>query len=146
MLPVAQVLLFGLAMVGVSRVFPQLRVEIPGAPWLVAGLAIVGASIALLGVAAFSAARTTVDPRRPEAASKLVVRGIYRLSRNPMYVGLFLLLLAWGCRLEHAGALLLSPLFLVTMTRLQIIPEERQMLEKFGEDYRTYTTRVRRWI
>jgi len=76
----------------------------------------------------------------------LVARGIYRYSRNPMYLGFLLLLTALACYLMNAAAFILLPLFLLYMNRFQIVPEERHLLQKFGTEYQAYTTQVRRWL
>jgi protein-S-isoprenylcysteine O-methyltransferase Ste14 len=110
-------------------------------------LVLVGLSFDLAGLLAFRASRTTVNPLRPERASSLVTRGVYRLTRNPMYVGMVFLLLAWGLYLAHWPALLLGPTaYVLYLNRFQIAPEERALLGLFGEDYRRYMGRVRRWI
>jgi protein-S-isoprenylcysteine O-methyltransferase Ste14 len=72
--------------------------------------------------------------------------GIYRFTRNPMYLGMLLVLTAGAVYLGNLAAFAVLPVFVVCMNRLQICPEERFMQEKFGEAYRDYTARVRRWI
>jgi protein-S-isoprenylcysteine O-methyltransferase Ste14 len=110
-------------------------------------LVVVGLSFDLAGLLAFRASRTTVNPLRPERASALVTRGVYRITRNPMYVGMVFLLLAWGVYLAHWPALLLGPVaYVLYLTRFQIAPEERVLLGLFGEEYRAYMARVRRWL
>ena len=117
------------------------------AVWGVAvGLALLGAGIALAGVLAFRRARTTVNPLAPQRASQLVVVGIYRRTRNPMYLGMLLVLAGWGVCLGNALAFLALPLFVLTLNRLQIKPEERALRERFGEAYLSYMQRVRRWV
>jgi protein-S-isoprenylcysteine O-methyltransferase Ste14 len=110
-------------------------------------LVLVGLAFDLAGLLAFRASRTTVNPLRPERASSLVTRGVYRLTRNPMYVGMVFLLLAWGVYLAHWPALLLGPaVYMLYLGRFQIAPEERVLLGLFGEKYRAYMARVRRWL
>jgi len=111
---------------------------------LVVGTA--GFAFALLGVREFRSAGTTVDPRVPDQSASLVVRGVYRISRNPMYVGFLLVLIAWGIFLSNLASLALLPAFVVYMNRFQIIPEERRMKAKFGEAYHQYEAKVRRWV
>lgn len=120
----------------------------PNSPtgWFALACIAAGASVSFLGVREFHKSATTVDPRVPAKAQRLVVDGIYRYSRNPMYAGLLLLLLGWAIYLRHALALAMLPLFVVYMNRFQIRPEERAMLEKFGEAYRQYSSRVGRWL
>jgi protein-S-isoprenylcysteine O-methyltransferase Ste14 len=107
---------------------------------------VIGLASGASGVMAFRRHRTTTNPIRIDAASSLVTGGVYRLTRNPMYLGLALLLSAWAAYLGTPWALL-GPLGLVVfLTRFQIIPEERVMLGKFGAAYDAYRRRVRRWI
>ncbi|MCY1553776.1 Phospholipid methyltransferase [compost metagenome] len=105
-----------------------------------------GAFVALFGVASFRRAKTTVNPTTPGAASALVDSGIYRYSRNPMYLGLLLVLAGWGLWLAHALALLGLPAFVVYMNRFQIAPEERALTAVFGDAFAAYRQKVRRWI
>jgi len=94
----------------------------------------------------FGRASTTVDPTRPQSASALVTTGIYGLTRNPMYVSLTALLLAWAVWLGAAMALLGPVTFALFLTRFQIMPEERALQAKFGDSYTAYRQRVRRWL
>jgi len=95
---------------------------------------------------AFGRAGTTIDPTRPQAASALVTTGIYAVTRNPMYVSLTALLLTWALWLGAPAAVLGPAGFALYITRLQIMPEERALLAKFGESYTAYRQRVRRWL
>lgn len=109
-------------------------------------LFVVGALFPAAGLVAFRRARTTVDPRTPEASSALVCDGIYRYSRNPMYVGFALWLLAWGVYLGSGWGLLGVVFFVVYMSHFQIAPEERALRALFGDQFRAYEQRVRRWL
>ena len=129
-----------------SRILPGIYFTIPGVIWLSAGVAAVGVFIAALGVMQFRQAGTTVDPRVPDQSANLVVDGVYRLSRNPMYLGFLFVLCAWGLFLGSLPALLLLPAFVLYMNRFQILPEERFMGQKFGASYDRYRSEVRRWI
>lgn len=117
------------------------------APWwgygffLVSGVAVIG-----FGISEFNKYATTTHPQQPEKATALVRSGIYRRSRNPMYLGLLLILLSYVIYLGNMVTLVILPLFVWYMSRFQIIPEERMMLQKFGEEYREYQSNVRRWI
>ncbi len=113
---------------------------------LCAALALLGAAVCLAGVLAFGRARTTVDPMRPAAATSLVVRGIYRCTRNPMYLGFLLALLAWALYLAKLSALLVLPLFVGYLTVFQIKPEEAALRDRFGAGFDAYAARVRRWL
>ena len=144
--PVALVVLFALVMWLLAQLVPPVALPAVWVQVLAGVFAITGIIIALSGVLAFRRANTTVDPRVPQQSSSLVIRGIYRYSRNPMYVGFLLLLIAWAFYLSSAAALALLPLFVLYMNRFQIAPEERFLLQKFGAEYQAYLTRVRRWL
>jgi protein-S-isoprenylcysteine O-methyltransferase Ste14 len=103
----------------------------------------------ILGIAAlvqFYNARTTIDPRKPDRTEVLETKGVYSFTRNPMYLALLLLLLAWGLWLGNAFNTLLAAGFVTVMNKLQIEPEERILLQKFGKAYGQYCIRVRRWF
>src|SRR5580658_4174271 len=110
-------------------------------PWNRLGwvVGILGLELAVNAVHRFRIARTTLNPVNPSKAAKLVTSGSYRLSRNPMYLGLLLLLSGWGVWLGSLSPLLLLPMFMVLLTYLQIIPEERTLASRFGDDYLDYT-------
>lgn len=113
--------------------------------WAV-GLLLVGVLTSLAGVVSFRWAKTTVNPLKPDAASALVMSGVFRYSRNPMYLGFALTLLGWVLFVSNALAVLLLPAFMLYMNRFQISPEERALNSLFGEDYVVYCARVRRWL
>ncbi|MEE9302341.1 MAG: isoprenylcysteine carboxylmethyltransferase family protein, partial [Thiotrichaceae bacterium] len=79
-------------------------------------------------------------------ASHLVTSGMYRYTRNPMYVGLAILLTGWAIYLGSASPFLLIPLFVFVLTIQQIKPEEVILEEKFGQEYINYKNSVRRWL
>ncbi len=144
--PAVLVVIIAAGMWGVSFISPNLYFAIPGVGWLSTALAVVGVCLVILGVWAFKVAGTTLDPRIPEKSANLVVSGVYRYSRNPMYLGFFLTLCAWGLFLGSVYSLFFLPAFIIYMNRFQIVPEERFMQEKFGESYSEYNAAVRRWI
>jgi protein-S-isoprenylcysteine O-methyltransferase Ste14 len=113
---------------------------------IAAGLGCVAMGIAVSGFVAFRRARTTVNPMKVGSASSLVTSGIYRFTRNPMYLGLLLMLLAWALYLYNPVTLLYLAVFVAYIDRLQIIPEERALTLLFGTDYLAYKGRVRRWF
>jgi protein-S-isoprenylcysteine O-methyltransferase Ste14 len=112
----------------------------------VAILAVAGVAFDLLGLVAFRASRTSINPLRPERASVLVTRGVYRDTRNPMYVGMGFLLLAWAVYLCALLPFAGPALFVLYITRFQIQPEERVLMGIFGGEYSSYAARVRRWL
>ncbi|MEM5364746.1 isoprenylcysteine carboxylmethyltransferase family protein [Paraburkholderia azotifigens] len=108
--------------------------------------AIVGLAIAAAAIVRFRQVRTTISPMDPGKASRLVTDGVFRISRNPMYLGLELLLIGWAVWLGSASPWLIPPLFAIVITIVQIIPEERALGQRFGDQYRSYRRRVARWI
>ncbi len=109
-------------------------------------IASLGAACDSAGLIAFLRSRTTINPMRPAATRALVTSGIYRFTRNPMYVGLLLFLTAWGIFLSSGWALLAAPLCGGYLTRFQVVPEEKVLAERFGSAYDAYRARVRRWL
>ena len=94
----------------------------------------------------FKKAHTTVNPLNPEACSTLVDTGIYRYSRNPMYLALLLALAGWGIFLGNFYALVLTIAFVLYMNRFQIRPEEKALEALFGTGFLEYRRSVRRWL
>lgn len=144
--PVAVTLAVGALMWGVARALPSLRFDFAGRVALAVVLVLAAGAIGIAGLGAFRRARTTPNPLRPERATALVTRGIYRRTRNPMYVALAVALLGWAVYLGHALAPLGVALFVAWMNRCQIGPEERALARLFGEDFERYTREVRRWL
>jgi protein-S-isoprenylcysteine O-methyltransferase Ste14 len=105
-----------------------------------------GVFMGIAGVVSFKLAKTTVNPMKIENASALVSSGIFRLTRNPMYLGLLLVLLGFSARLENPYSLVSAAMFVLYMNHFQITPEEKALESIFGEDYFEYKKRVRRWI
>jgi protein-S-isoprenylcysteine O-methyltransferase Ste14 len=135
-----------LAIWAMARYVPGARVAVPGHRVMAAVFLIIGAVLMVLGVASFLRARTSVDPLRPEKASTLVVSGIYRFTRNPMYLGFALMLLALAFRLSAWPGIVIVALFVAYMNRFQIRPEEDALEARFGDAAREYRRAVRRWI
>ena len=145
--PVAQVIVTAAAMAGVStKVAPALKFSLKGSAALAVGLGAIGLGSAILGVTQFKKAQTTPNPQALEKVSSLVTSGVYQYSRNPMYVGLVLVLFSWALYLSHFLAFVLLPIFILYMTRFQIQPEERILAQKFGKAYQVYKAKVRRWV
>ncbi len=144
--PVAQFFVVAAGMWLLARYVLPLSFEIPLRRVLVALFFCLGGVVAAPAVAAFRSAGTTVDPRDPARASQLVVAGMYRYSRNPMYLGLLFVLIAWAIYLSNPLGFVGPPLFVFCMNRLQIRPEEAAMASQFGDAYRSYRESVRRWL
>ncbi len=144
--PVLVVVLFGAVMFAVASVVPVANVALPARVALVGAFVALAVAVVGAGVLAFRRHKTTVNPLDPNQASSLVASGIYRISRNPMYLGFLLLLVAWSLYLANAAALLALPLFVLYMNRFQIGPEERVLSKKFGSAFTEYCASVRRWL
>lgn len=102
--------------------------------------------ICILGVWEFKRYQTTVNPMTPECSASLVQTGLYRYTRNPMYLGFAVFI--FGCSVFAGGmlTLLITPVFIVYMTMFQIKPEERALEQMFGLEYLEYKQKVRRWL
>jgi protein-S-isoprenylcysteine O-methyltransferase Ste14 len=127
---------------------PVLLLPIPNiASWASFGvLLVLGAALLATGARLFLKARTSLNPTRPSSASSLVVTGIYRYTRNPMYLGGLVMLSAFSLFLAKLSAFSFLVFFVAYLTRFQIIPEERALRELFGTEFDDYTKRVRRWV
>ena len=134
------------AMYGVASLLPVLALSPSVRAVAALALAVVGASFDVAGLVAFRRAKTTVNPMAPHQSSSVVSTGVYRFTRNPMYLGLVFLLLAWAVYLSSAWALLGVPVFMAYITRFQIKPEENVLAARFGKSYADYRARVRRWL
>jgi protein-S-isoprenylcysteine O-methyltransferase Ste14 len=145
--PLLLAVLFAILMVMISSVLPQFSYSPPHKTLVAIFVAAFGFIVAAAGIAAFRRLETTVNPTTPGKASALAVDGIYRQSRNPMYLGFLLFLIACGIYLANVVALLvIPPTFVVYMNRYQIKPEEEALLLIFGDDFVRYQARVRRWL
>ena len=107
---------------------------------------IFGLSVFLLAVKAFGKHKTTVNPLEPRQASSLVVSGIFKFSRNPMYLGMLIILLSLSSKFNLIGGMIISLFFYIFITKFQIIPEEAAMNELFGNEFIDYSKKTRRWI
>lgn len=121
-------------------------VAVPFAPIIGLLLAVAGVATAATAIRQFSRAETTVNPLDPGAATALVDSGIFARTRNPMYIGLLLVLSGWAVWLESASNILVLAVFVSYITELQIKPEEQALRKIFGQAYVDYCDRVRRWI
>jgi protein-S-isoprenylcysteine O-methyltransferase Ste14 len=137
---------FAALMWALASYAPILNLQLPLKVFIVSTLAVMGALCSLSGALTFRRARTTIDPMKPHEASALVCTGIYRVTRNPMYLGLVFVLTAWAVYLDSLEALLGVMGFMLYIHGFQILPEERALIEVFGEEYREYQSRVRRWL
>lgn len=129
-----------------ARIVPVLRVESPVLLPIAVSLFGLGAGFSAAGVISFLRARTTVNPTTPSAASALVVSGIFRFTRNPMYLGFLCFLLGEIAWLGSPAALLTAPAFVIYLYHFQILPEESALYARFGTDFANYVARVPRWL
>lgn len=109
-------------------------------------LLVAGLGAGFTAVSAFKRAQTTVSPLDPGKTSALVTSGVFRFTRNPMYLGLLALLTGWAVYLDRPLPWLVLPVFVLYLNRFQIGPEERILKATFGEAYAAYAARVRRWL
>ena len=114
--------------------------------WVYSLFLSIGGLTILLGIIEFRRKSTTINPHKPQDTTAFVKSGIYRLTRNPMYLGMVLILCAAVVRLENMLTILFIPIFIWYMNELQIKPEEEVMEQKFGDEFLEYKKKVRRWL
>lgn len=134
------------AMYLLAKSLPELAFALPARGVFAALPLLGGAAIGVAGFLAFRRAGTTVDPLHPQAARRLVTAGVYRHTRNPMYLGLLLGLVAWAVWLANLAACAVPPLLVLYLGRFQIAPEERALEGRFGAEFVAYRNTVRRWL
>lgn len=144
--PPLVVALFGYAMWLLAGRLPFGQFAFAGQRPLAALVALAGLGLMALAAWTMWRARTTVNPLRPERAAHLVTSGVFARSRNPIYLGDALILLALALAFGNWLNFLLLPLFVAGIDRGQIAAEERALQRLFGDEYRAYCARVRRWL
>lgn len=144
--PVFVVLIFAGAMYLLDQWLPFGEFDFFGRSVLTWILAAGSLLVSLAALGQFAKSRTSINPSKPDKASTLVTGGIFRFSRNPMYLGMLMLLLAWGLWLGNAFNTLLAALFVAYMNHFQIQPEEEALEARFGKAYRKYLFETRRWF
>ena len=142
--PIVLLLCLGMAY-GFSHYLPSLAMPLilSGLQWFIG---IIGVLVALAGMWEFRKAKTTINPTSPEKASYLVSGGIYRVTRNPMYLGMQFILIAAIFKFGNYYGFIALPFFILYITQFQIKPEERIIERIFGEQYLHYKKKVRRWL
>jgi protein-S-isoprenylcysteine O-methyltransferase Ste14 len=144
--PLLLMLLIATVMYLLASMLPRVDSQGRAALYMSAVVLVLGVVIALLAVREFKRVDTTVDPIRIQNASNLVSSGVYRISRNPMYLSFAIILLSLVIYLQ-SPLLLFGVVFLVVyITKHQIRPEEQFLRNKFGEQYENYARKVRRWL
>jgi len=137
-------LTFGFLINYTKNIFPKIEIKneiIFGSFMIISGLIIILSAIIL-----FKKYQTTITPLNPSNATKLITDGIYKFSRNPMYLGLLLVLLGISIIINLIGGFFLIPLFILYLNLFQIIPEENAMVDLFKDEFLDYKKNVRRWI
>ena len=127
-----------------KSIFPNIEIKnkiIFGSFMITSGLIIILSAIIL-----FKKYKTTITPLKPSKATKLIVNGVYKFSRNPMYLGLLLVLIGVSIMLNPIGGIFFIPLFILYLNYFQIIPEENAMIQLFEGEFLKYKRNVRRWI
>lgn len=142
--PPLLMLIFATAMYVLDMLLPNIQASFYIAFAMIA--LIIGASFALSGIYSFRKVKTTVHPSKPERASSLVTSGVYKITRNPMYLGLFCVLMAWAIILGNVYTFIVPFIFAFYISRFQIMPEERALEGIFGDAFNAYKQKVRRWI
>ncbi|MFK5912883.1 MAG: isoprenylcysteine carboxylmethyltransferase family protein [Woeseiaceae bacterium] len=125
---------------------PKIEIEFMPKVVIVSLLMAIGAFFDFSGLLKFFKAKTTINPMKPHASSALVNTGIYKITRNPMYVGLVFILSGWCIYLNCPAAMIGVAGFIFYIHAFQILPEERILITLFGEEYIEYQSRVRRWL
>ena len=139
-------LVFGALMYLLAEFLPFGYFDFFGRIHLTTALIIFAGIIGTIALIQFYAAKTTINPSHPGKAKKLLEKGIYTFTRNPMYLALLVLLLAWGVWLSNAFNTLLAAGFVTYMNRFQIMPEEQALSQIFGKQYKQYCLLARRWF
>lgn len=143
--PVIALACAGLAW-AVARYTPSFGYQFPARLTIAVPLILAGLSLDISGLLAFRKAKTTLNPLSPERSTAIVQTGPYRFTRNPMYLGMCLVLLGYCVYLANPLSALAVVVFCAYITRFQIIPEEQILLSKFGDSFAQYKNSVRRWI
>lgn len=144
--PVLVFVIFSILMYVLSIVLPFGDFDFFGRQFLAFFLVGSGAIVGLVSLIQFYVVKTSIDPRTPSKVSSMVTKGLYKYSRNPMYLALLMVLLAWGLWWGNAFNTLLAAGFVGYMNRFQIIPEEEELAATYGKEFRHYCTQVRRWF
>lgn len=144
--PPLVMLLVGLIMWLLSEMFPALTLAWLHSIAAATTMGLAGLAISLTAAVTFKRASTTLDPKHPARTSTLISSGAYRYSRNPMYLGVLLVLVGWAIYLGNLLSILCTFVFIAYITRFQIVPEELLLREKFGAGFLSYKSRVRRWL
>jgi len=145
-IPPVQLIISSGLMVSLGTCFPQYYFDLQASLPIVILLILAASSIGILALYDFHKHQTTFHPHTPEKTSTVVDTGVFAYSRNPMYLSLALTLIALGVYLQNYSSFIIIPLFILYITRFQIIPEEKMLDKLFPKDYQAYCQKVRRWL
>ncbi|MEC7774430.1 MAG: isoprenylcysteine carboxylmethyltransferase family protein [Pseudomonadota bacterium] len=137
-------LFFGLCIYFSKSFFPEFSFSILSSLSIISF--IVGISVLVTAIISFKNHETTINPISIEKASSLVVTGIFKYSRNPMYLGMSFILLGLTLKFNLIGGLIFTGLFMLFITIFQIKPEESAMEKLFDQEWKDYVCNVRRWL
>ena len=143
-IPPALTLLCLFVIGALDRTFPGLKLQFPGQFVIASLLGLAG--LVLIAIRGFYQVKTTVLPQEMDRSSSLVTRGVYQISRNPIYLGMAAIIAGPGLALGTWATLPVLALFVWVITAYQIIPEERALKKLFGDGFETYKAQVRRWV
>lgn len=144
--PLAQFVVFAVIGYLASILSPRTAFDFGIEAWAAIPLLVAGVLVLLAAVRSFGEADTTVNPIEPDKAEALVTSGLYRWTRNPMYLGMLLVMLGAVLLLQNVASFIGPALFVTSITVLQIKPEERVLKQKFGAAYERYAQNTRRWL
>lgn len=144
--PAVVFLFFAVLMYLLAKLLPVGDFNFFGRRYLTSALFVLAIVIGIISLYQFYKAKTSVDPTVPSKASRLVTGGMYKFSRNPMYLAMLLILLALGLKLGNAFNTITAAFFVAYMNKYQIGPEEEILSRLFGKEYKYYCSRVRRWF
>jgi len=137
-------LIFALLSFWLANYLPKLAFNYQGLTSLL--MILIGLTIIVIGVKTFNNSDTTINPLNPSEASHLVTEGVFSYTRNPMYLGMVIILLGVSIYNGVYIGIIILPCFVLYLTEFQIKPEEEAMEELFSADYTDYLKRVRRWL
>lgn len=144
--PVPVLIIFASLMGCVALFFPSMTSGLESIVTLAVLMGLAGALLILVSSVSLIRYKTTLNPMRPELTAVMVKTGVYQYSRNPIYLGLLIILTGWAIYLNNILSMLLVPAFVHYMNRFQIEPEEKALHHRYGTEFEEYRSLVRRWL
>ncbi len=145
-IPPLVTLIIGFLMWVVAQFTPKISILLEYNILLAVLFVVLGLMLMFISAYFMFKVKTTINPMRPDKSSTLVTNGLYRFSRNPIYLADLTILIGWGLFLSNLFSIALIALFVLYMNKFQIEPEERKLEEIFGNEYMKYKAKTRRWI